>query len=387
MYYIDKTVRLLASVKLSIVLILCLFLLTLLGTLAQVDLGLHEAQKTYFDSWWLLQPIMGYEIIPLPGGLLVMAVLFVNLLVGGILRMRKSWPRLGVLIAHVGIAMILVSGFVKFAFAEEGGLHLYVGRSASEYGSFHEWEIVIAEPTDGDRVVEHIVPGKEFLDLSAGERVFRHTDLGLELRLSKLAMNCLPKPAGETVSPATPVRDGFFLETMALSKDAETNIAGCYVEVVDLRGGEKHEGLIWGAERYPFTVDVGGRRLGISLRKKRITLPFKVTLQETERQLHPGVMTAKAYSSEVLITDGDVTQNIHIEMNQPLRYKGIIFFQSGWGEADPATSMPRYSFFAVSRNPADSWPLWSCIVISIGLVLHFCRSLYRYIRKEIRRTT
>ena len=374
--------RFFASTKLSIVLILCLFVLTLLGTLAQVDLGLREAQRTYFDSWWLLQPVYGVDLIPLPGGLLVMSMLFVNLLVGGIFSMRKRWSRAGVLIAHVGIAMILVSGLVRFVLAEEGGMRLYVGNSAREYGSYHDWEIAIAQAVDGDRIIEHIIPGQQFT--SDGTWNFRHTGLQLEMQVSRFEANCEPALAAKNGSSA-PVLDGFFLDALDLDTLAENNTAGCYVRIRSLSGTETQEGMLWGGAHYPFTVDLGGERLGISLRKKRIDLPFKVTLEKTDRELLPGISTPKAFSSDVLITDGEVEQRAHISMNQPLRYKGFVFYQSGWGEANPKTSMQRFSFLAVARNPADAWPLWSCVIITIGLVMHFGRVLYRYIRTELGR--
>jgi hypothetical protein len=41
-----------------------------------------------------------------------------------------------------------------------------------------------------------------------------------------------------------------------------------------------------------------------------------------------------------------------------------------------------FSTFAVVRNPADQFPLYACIVIATGLVLHFTRKLLRHIRLE-----
>ena len=66
-------------------------------------------------------------------------------------------------------------------------------------------------------------------------------------------------------------------------------------------------------------------------------------------------------------------------MNEPLRYKGYVLFQSGWGDR-PA----KYTVLAVVRNPSDQWPLYACIVITLGLVIHFSRNLLRYIQREAR---
>jgi hypothetical protein len=39
------------------------------------------------------------------------------------------------------------------------------------------------------------------------------------------------------------------------------------------------------------------------------------------------------------------------------------------------------------KNPSDQWPLWSCIVIGIGLVVHFGTKLLRYAQKQAARRT
>ncbi|HNR32702.1 MAG TPA: hypothetical protein PKI11_17560, partial [Candidatus Hydrogenedentes bacterium] len=74
--------QILASYGFAIVLLALLFLLTLLGTLEQVDHGLYEAQKKYFESFFLVYELYDAIPIPLPGGYLVMALLFVYMLFG-----------------------------------------------------------------------------------------------------------------------------------------------------------------------------------------------------------------------------------------------------------------------------------------------------------------
>ena len=47
------------------VLLVFLFLLTLFGTLEQVEHGLYEVQKKYFESWFLMHQL-GPISLPLP---------------------------------------------------------------------------------------------------------------------------------------------------------------------------------------------------------------------------------------------------------------------------------------------------------------------------------
>ena len=50
--------------------------------------------------------------------------------------------------------------------------------------------------------------------------------------------------------------------------------------------------------------------------------------------------------------------------------------------ADARPGEPLFSTLAVVRNPADQYPLYACIVIAAGLVLHFSRRLTRYVSAE-----
>lgn len=74
-------------------------------------------------------------------------------------------------------------------------------------------------------------------------------------------------------------------------------------------------------------------------------------------------------------------------MNEPLRYEGFTLFQSGWGPQNAGPGEPLFSTFSVVNNPADQWPLYSCLVISAGLLIHFLQKLFSYLRAENRRRT
>jgi len=52
-----SVVALLSSLELAVVLVVYLGILTWLGTLAQVELGLYRTQQIYFEGWFV--PILG----------------------------------------------------------------------------------------------------------------------------------------------------------------------------------------------------------------------------------------------------------------------------------------------------------------------------------------
>ena len=73
----DNAVRIVSSLGMSCVLLILVGLLTWFGTLEQVDMGLHEVQKKYFESFFLVHETR-FLSIPLPGANLVLCLLFVN---------------------------------------------------------------------------------------------------------------------------------------------------------------------------------------------------------------------------------------------------------------------------------------------------------------------
>ena len=161
-----------SSFGLSCTLLLFLFLLTFLGTIEQAEHGLYDVQKKYFESAFLVHWLFGSVPIPLPGAYLLMVILACNLTLGGLVKIRKRKATVGVMVIHVGIIVLLLAGFVKLKFSEDGFLTLYEeGRapalmtSSDEFQSYHEWEIVIFDGAQPKDVKELIIPDEEFLFL------------------------------------------------------------------------------------------------------------------------------------------------------------------------------------------------------------------------------
>jgi hypothetical protein len=77
---LHKLVDLITSLKLTIVCLAAGMALIFAGTLAQVHIGIHEAQQRYFQSmfvWWPPEG-RGFKIPIFPGGHLIGAVLLIN---------------------------------------------------------------------------------------------------------------------------------------------------------------------------------------------------------------------------------------------------------------------------------------------------------------------
>jgi hypothetical protein len=384
---VRRTITVLGSYHLSVALFVLMFVATWAGTLAQVELGLFEAQKKYFESWFYRQDL--FEVggralsIWLPGGLLLMAALCINLVIGGILMLKRTWTRVGILVTHLGIVLLLAAGLVKFVASEEGNLTLYEGQQGNEYVSFYDWEIAIEEVVGDGEVRQWIIPQSEFLDRS-GERTatFREPGLPFSVTVSRFLPNTRPRPKGPMFTVEQPVVDGFWLEPLAKETNAEFNVAGCYVKI-ERAGAAPERGILWGQSRAPMTVQVDDRSFGVALRKKRYPMPFTIRLDDFTHEFHPNTRMPRLFESDITVLGDGPPTPVEIKMNEPLRRGGIIVFQSSWGPQDAMPGQPLFSGFQVVRNPSDQWPLMACIVIAIGMLIHFGMKLFRYVGREM----
>ncbi len=415
----------LSSQKLAVVLLLILGLLTWLGTLAQIDNGLWKTQREYFESWGLIAelPLSWWGgafpstesqwviKIPLPGAYPVMLLLFINLMVGGLMRLKWKLRNAGVLITHLGIGLLLIAGFVKLEYSYSGALALYESPASgdvvptrvyesSTFVSFHDYELALIKDT-GDAFEERVVPEAKLLSAMTDVVTLTGEGLPFELQIHHYMENCRPLPKGPMVRATAPVLDpgdggpGILLSPLKLQPEREHNIAGCYVRV--LVAGQQHaEGIVFGAEmrprelrRYPFTFQVGDDRYAVDLRKVVFDLPFSMRLDRFVKRDHPGTMTPADFRSFVSVVDGDQKIESQIYMNTPLRKDGFVVYQTSWGpqiNGQPNGGPPWYSVFEVAANPSDQWPMYSCWVIGVGILLHMLMKLSRFLSSSTRTT-
>lgn len=372
------------SFGLACILLILLGLLTFLGTLEQAHRSLYDVQRDYFESLFHVHPLplgdLGSIPLPLPGAYLLLALLGANLVVGGMVRIRKSQSTVGVLVTHVGIAVLLLGSFVEFQWSRKGHMSISEGEASSEFESYYEWEMVLTEYRPDGSVREHVVPHAHFSDLRGGaRRRFTTKDLPFDLVLRDYQRNARPY----LLAGRTPQAHAVQLEEIPPDPEkAEANMAGLTVEIVPHDGGARPQVLLWGFQRYPARLAVGGRPFDLDLRHGRWPLPFRIQLDDFQMEHHPGTNMASRYSSYVTKLEDGEESRLHITMNEPLRHRGFIVYQSGWGPPDASPGERLYSSFSVVHNHADLVPWISWSIILLGLLITFVGKLMRHLRAE-----
>lgn len=378
-----KLFNIFASFGLTVTLLIFMFLIILFGTFYQIDHGLYEAQQKYFDSIYVMHQV-GPITIPLPGAYILMVLFAINLLCGGFVRIRKGKGTVGVLISHAGIAVMLVSCALTFHFAERGHMRLFETQASDEFVSYMDWGIEIGKPGAGE--TQYVISDEFLKDLDGDKsRTFHSENFPFEVRAFSYSRNAFVSPVRPVMPEDARIVDGFFIDPMKPELQAEVNMPAVYVVVVDPETDTATEAILWGMSREPFTITIDGQAWLLDLTRKRWKVPFLVTLDEFIHEKYAGTQMAKSYESYITKTENGVDESIRIWMNHPLRHDGYTFFQESWGPPNAAPGEPLYSQFSVVRNPGDQGPLYACIIVSIGLLLHFILKLMAYMRTEAKR--
>ena len=103
--------KLLSSLRLTVTLLGFAMVLIFVGTITQVELGIHEVQEKFFRSWlawWDVIPGGRKFPIPIPGGTLLGILLIANLLAAHGARFKLSWNKAGMIVIHSGILLMLL---------------------------------------------------------------------------------------------------------------------------------------------------------------------------------------------------------------------------------------------------------------------------------------
>ncbi len=374
-----KIFDVLSGFGLATITMLLLALLTWFATLEQIDNGLYPTLTKYFDwrSAFLLPEINGKMVpLPLPGGYWVCVVLLVNLILGGIIRIRKGWRHYGNLIAHFGIIFMLVGGGVSHHFSERGNMAVGQGDSSNAAEDYFEYVVEVTEIKDGKAGTVHVIRGKDIEDLDgANARIFRMPDMPFDLELTGFLKNAVPVSASERAPDRQQfIADGYFLmekPKLPKAEEAERFTAGTYARILKRDGTKSDPFILAGASFHPFSYRIDDRVFTVDMRKRLWPMPFTLKLDKFTAAFHPGTMRPSKFVSNVTRIENGGEAKVTIQMNEPMRYEGLTFFQASYGPPGAGPGDKMYSVFEIVRNPADKWPEYSLWIVSFGMAVTF----------------
>jgi hypothetical protein len=376
MQIIKKICRFLASLELTVV---CLFLAMVLifsATLDQVDLGLYFMKKKYFSGFFVWWPVSsGSEIPVFPSGLVLGGTLLVNLVFAHWVRFRFVWSKFGIWLIHLGLIVLLVGGGLTYFSAIESQLPIPIGGKAVYSQSAELLEVAIVRQ---GVVQDDVVAIPETLLKSDVDVVV--PGFGFSVKPKQLFVNAELRVMGTPSSTLANRGLGQNVRVIPMPLVKKEVMMNNRVVALEIIAGGKSEGtwLLSNVFEKPQEFQVDGTTYQIALRPVRYYLPYVVQLQEFIHDKHPGTGIAKSFVSRIRIQDpksGEIRDAV-ISMNQPLRFRGKTFYQASFDEKN------KMSVLQVVENPSWIFPYVSCVMISLGLLIHFVSHLWKYLKRR-----
>ncbi|GAB5495633.1 MAG: cytochrome c biogenesis protein CcsA [Phycisphaerales bacterium] len=381
-----------ASLKLTVALLACAMVLIFVGTLAQTKLGVWQAVDTYFRSWiamvdlGLVLPGEGPGLrIPYPGGLLISSGLIINLLAAHIVRFKATRKRVGILVLHAGLIVLLAGEFVTGFMADEGMMSIDEGDSSSFIEDVREAELVVIDQSNPahDRVVS--IPGWILEKSAATGDSINNPKLPFAVKVE----TWFPNSALFHAHEETQATDGIGLEARAEAQPTATGVESTQSDTpaayITLSQGEVKLGtwMVSAALKDAQRVELGDNAVGIALRYRRTYLPFTLHLDDFRHDIFTGTSIARNFSSDVRLLDPErsTDREVRIWMNNPLRYRGLTFYQASYKPDGSGTVLQ------VVRNPGWLMPYIACILVGGGMTLHFAQSLVLFLRRRLKQET
>jgi ResB-like family len=414
----------LASLRLTVVLFVLSFILVFVGTLAQMDAGIWNVIKTYFWSiyvWVPFQVLVHFSQVffwvndkayipgafPFPGGFTLGCALLLNLLAAHLVRFKLSWKRSGILLIHGGLVLMMLGEFITREFAIEGNMTIREGEMSNYLDHRDRCELVFISSADANNDNVVVVPDSKI----RWEREISHGELPVDIEVKQFMPNSQLRVVegsklhnqmlemGEEALKLVPVVEAMPADNLAdagmgteiypvsrapgvgVDTEAKFDIPAAYVTFFDKKTGKPlgtYLFSIWSEiMRFPAqTIEVAGKTYQVSLRFKRTYKDYQMHLLKVTAQMYPGTNIAKDYSSLVRLVDEDHNENrkLTIYMNAPLRYRGETFYQSGVNGNE--------TILQVVRNPGWLLPYVSCVLVAVGMLIHFILNLSTFLNRR-----
>jgi hypothetical protein len=376
------TIDLVTSLKLTIVCLAAAMVLIFTGTMAQVHLGIHEAQERYFQSWVVWWPAQGngFHVPIFPGGHLIGTVLLVNLIAAHVKRFRWTWKKFGIHLTHAGLIIMLAGGLFTDLFAVESHMRLQRGDTRNYSEDQRHMELAVINTTDNDLDQVTAIPES----VLKKDRTIDHWSLPFRIVVRNFYQNAdlkLLRDAGPAAKPIANQGPGVMIAVQPLpltTAQDERNVPAAAVEIVPKDGASLGTWLVSDALGAPQTFSCGGRTWMIAMRTARYYKPYSVTLQKFTHEKYAGTEIPKNFASKVTLIDPErnVNRDVLIYMNHPLRYRGETFYQAGFQQDDRATILQ------VVHNPSFLAPYIACVIVAAGLLWQFGFHLLGFARKR-----
>jgi ResB-like family len=415
---LKRLVKIFTSLRLTVILLAFAIVLVFVGTLAQVDEGLYNAQARYFRQWLIFGlDLFGHKIpLILPGGYLIGTMLLLNLVCAHIYRFQLSIKKIGIQLAHAGVILLLLGQLTTDMLAHESQISFAEGQTKSFAESPLNYELVFTSANGANSEQVVAIPGK--LLARGGE--IQSQNLPFTIRVKSYWKNSEPQFRAPMMQNGPPLTtngvalDFDFHPAAEVKTMDDKNVPTAEIEIADANGSlgdwivsdwtaddtmisalrQSYEQQL-GADMaqkivadltHPQFIFAGGKKFTFALRPQRIYFPFSLTLLKATHTVYEGTDIPKDFRSRVQLQNPQTGENreVEISMNHPLRYDGLTFYQYQMDAGEAAAQAGRVpsSVLQVVHNPSWLTPYIGCAMVAAGLVTQFMFHLVGFISKR-----
>jgi ABC-type transport system involved in cytochrome c biogenesis permease subunit len=328
------------------------------------------------------------------------------LLVGCILVFRK---RGGIVLLHAGVGLLFFNELFVAYTARERQVFLQEGQTTNYLRDIRTTELAIldrsAEETD-----DHVVIPRSLLE----------SNYAANQRLQKAGKppQYIPDPAGKLPfdvavlgyyrnadvrdlapgekSPATAGRGlKEAIEELPVAKGTDmgggVDLAAAYVKFAEKKTGKDLGTYLVSQlaseqknpDRFAEKVTLGDKTYHLFLRFLHEYKPYTIALTDVRKDDYVASDTPRNYSSDIVIKDeaAGIEQPVHIKMNDPLRYRGDTFYQSGY-HGPGVTGGAEATTLQVVLNRGWMIPYVACMAVVLGMIAHFLITVTRFIGRR-----
>jgi len=375
--------RVLASLRLTVVCLALGMLLVFLGTLAQVNFGIHAVQAHYFQSLFIYWSPAGakWKIPILPGGYLLGTILLINLLAAHATRFQLSKKKLGIILLHFGVILLLLGQLLTGLFARETQMRIDEGQTLGYSEASREVELAVIDSTSPE--FDQVVAIPEAVLARGG--TIQNPTLPFTIKIrqfmpnSHLVMRSQAPQAPESLATVGFGKNIVINEEPRTVRDDERDLSAAFIELESTMGS-LGTWLVTNAIPDWQSFNLNDHTYSLVLRQRRFYKQFALTLLHFAHDRYAGTDIPKNFSSRVRLIDFERNENreVLISMNDPLRYRGYTFYQSGFDNND------KTSILQVVKNPAMLMPYIACGLVALGLLMQFSMHLFGFVKKRSR---
>ncbi|GMQ80255.1 MAG: cytochrome c biogenesis protein CcsA [Planctomycetia bacterium] len=337
-------------------------------------------------GWWLLQgdtAVLNDSSLRILWQLIKGGFASLTLLGGCALVFRK---RAGLVLIHAGIGLMMFGELFVGLKAVEGHMRIREGQTVNYAEEDPALELAIVDHSDPDHDDVVVIPEAR---LREGATI-RDEALPFDVVVVRsFANSTLEAPAPGVSNPATAgtgLRQIATQAPLVSGTDNKVNLPSAYVEFRQKDGsgplGTYLVGLLLSYEGVSERVVADGKRYDVNLRYKRTYKSYSMRLIDFRFDKYIGTSKAKNFSSDLQLLDPaqNVNRQVKIWMNNPLRYAGETFYQSGFEPAS-ATGVET-TILQVVSNRGWMIPYVACMLVLTGLLAHFWGVLLRFLRRR-----